>query len=283
MTDDVCHPIIPRTSEDGRFVKSRVRYIDTFTFEYIPSRHRLFISGLDEFSLHYDIGTTHDIILALFDFRRKHSPDELDYSFPRNAKYKEEIRKSKFGLSYPVAMITEQGIVDLFELVSESSAYFFLKKHTNFDYHRDFYTQVSDAYVDTYSELHEKRKSMPTEYEDYYELRPKSTWFSRYKREPDTPTKNKTQSNRHSENPNYPQWRNKVLTRDKVCQCCGHDDKLEVHHLFGYKENPSLQTNTGNGVTLCKFCHAKYHSIYGLKNINPIDFIDFIKTYGVVK
>lgn len=79
----------------------------------------------------------------------------------------------------------------------------------------------------------------------------------------------------------YNKWVKSVILRDKVCKCCGLDKHLEAHHLFGYSENQDLATNEQNGVTLCKFCHKKYHSVYGLKNINPIDFIDFIKKYGV--
>ena len=89
---------------------------------------------------------------------------------------------------------------------------------------------------------------------------------------------------REDEVPGYDNWRKQVLSRDnQQCVCCGLNKHLEVHHLFGYKENPELAVNEDNGVTLCKFCHDKYHSVYGLKNINPVDFIDFIKRYGVKK
>lgn len=89
---------------------------------------------------------------------------------------------------------------------------------------------------------------------------------------------------REDEVPGYDNWRKQVLSRDnQQCVCCGLDKHLHVHHLFGYRENPELAVNENNGVTLCKFCHDKYHSVYGLKNINPIDFIDFIKRYGVKK
>ena len=87
---------------------------------------------------------------------------------------------------------------------------------------------------------------------------------------------------REDEVPGYDNWRKQVLSRDnQQCVCCGLNKHLEVHHLFGYKENPELAVNENNGVTLCKFCHDKYHSVYGLKNINPVDFIDFIKRFGV--
>lgn len=276
----------------------RERYIDTFTFtvrrtarvrgeDGMMGYHtRLYIHGLDDFSLHYDIRDTPDIILALIDFKRPHNPNELDYHFPANARHKEKLQNLQH-LYYPTEMVTEKGLIELFDLVADPQAYDFLKKETGFEYHRDFFTQVSDYYVDTLEELNEFTqfaKRIDPIYDEIpaVKLRPKSRWLSIYKREKESNSINiKPQTNRNYENPDYPQWRNKVLTRDKVCQCCGHDGKLEVHHLFGYKENPSLQTNTGNGVTLCKFCHNKYHSIYGLKNINPIDFMDFIKKYGV--
>lgn len=91
---------------------------------------------------------------------------------------------------------------------------------------------------------------------------------------------NKTIS-REELTPGYNEWRQSVLNRDKVCQCCGLDKHLHVHHLFGYKERPELATDMGNGVTLCKFCHDKYHSIYGLKNINPLDFMEFMDRFKV--
>lgn len=87
--------------------------------------------------------------------------------------------------------------------------------------------------------------------------------------------------NRNTETPGYNDWRKTIINRDKKCICCGHDKHLEAHHLFGYKENPSLAVNESNGVTLCKFCHDKYHNIYGVKDINPVDFMNFIKRFGV--
>ncbi len=87
--------------------------------------------------------------------------------------------------------------------------------------------------------------------------------------------------NRNDETPGYNEWRKSIISRDGKCVCCGHDKHLEAHHLFGYKENPSLAINENNGVALCKFCHDKYHNMYGIKNINPVDFMKFIKRFGV--
>ena len=92
---------------------------------------------------------------------------------------------------------------------------------------------------------------------------------------------------RFSRTPGYDHWRKSVLSRDgQKCVCCGYDDKekyLHAHHLFGYEEHLDLGVTVGNGVTLCKFCHDKYHSIYGKKDINPADFVDFINKFGRMK
>lgn len=79
----------------------------------------------------------------------------------------------------------------------------------------------------------------------------------------------------------YKKWRNEVIFRDRKCVCCGLDKHLEAHHLFGYKDNKSLRTDINNGVTLCSFCHNKYHSVYGYDDVNPVDFIEFMSIYGV--
>ena len=77
----------------------------------------------------------------------------------------------------------------------------------------------------------------------------------------------------------YVAWRNEVISRDLKCVCCGGDKHLEAHHIFGYKENPEYRVNIDNGVTLCKWCHGKYHSYYG-KEANPVTLISFINRFG---
>lgn len=81
--------------------------------------------------------------------------------------------------------------------------------------------------------------------------------------------------------PEYKDWRNEVIFRDRKCVCCGLDKHLEAHHLFGYKDNKSLRVDVNNGVTLCSFCHNKYHSVYGYDDVNPVDFVKFMSRYGV--
>ena len=78
----------------------------------------------------------------------------------------------------------------------------------------------------------------------------------------------------------YTNWRNQVFQRDKVCQCCGLDKRLHAHHIFGYEEHPELAYDVNNGIILCQFCHDKYHSVYGLKDINPVKFAKFIRRFS---
>ena len=103
--------------------------------------------------------------------------------------------------------------------------------------------------------------------EDYYKI---------------NPPKN-TYKPKHGRNniPGYSRFKKKVLERDKVCVCCGYDDNLEVHHLYGAKENPELATDVDNAVVLCRFCHLKYHQIYSRYNINPQDFEEFMNRFQV--
>lgn len=81
--------------------------------------------------------------------------------------------------------------------------------------------------------------------------------------------------------PEYRMWRDKVISRDRVCQCCGGDKHLQAHHVFGYKHNKDLRVDDENGITLCVFCHKKYHSYYGLGNANPKDLVKFIRRFSV--
>lgn len=82
---------------------------------------------------------------------------------------------------------------------------------------------------------------------------------------------------REDETPGYFAWRTRVLKRDGfTCVKCGSNKNLQVHHLWGYKENPELAIVDDNGVTLCKDCHDQYHNINGYFDINPRDFEDFI-------
>ena len=75
-------------------------------------------------------------------------------------------------------------------------------------------------------------------------------------------------------------WRDKVINRDGVCQCCGGHKHLEAHHIFSWEDYPDLRVDVDNGVTLCRWCHYKYNSYFGHKG-NRINLVKFLRMFGV--
>lgn len=77
----------------------------------------------------------------------------------------------------------------------------------------------------------------------------------------------------------YQNWRKEVFNRDDyTCQCCHqHGGELNAHHIECYSENVDKRIDIDNGITLCKECHIKFHSIYGRKNNSKNQIIEFIK------
>ena len=56
-------------------------------------------------------------------------------------------------------------------------------------------------------------------------------------------------------------WRLAVLARDKnICQSCGKQENLHVHHIKEFKDYPKERWNINNGLTLCVYCHEKVHN-----------------------
>lgn len=61
----------------------------------------------------------------------------------------------------------------------------------------------------------------------------------------------------------YKHWRTSVFTRDDyTCQDCGQKGgKLNAHHIQAWKTHPNLRYEVTNGITLCRICHKKVHSV----------------------
>ena len=65
----------------------------------------------------------------------------------------------------------------------------------------------------------------------------------------------------------YQEWRLEVYKRDNFeCVVCGSKEKINAHHILGFKEYPEERFNVKNGVTLCEKCHIKVHQKYGWTN-----------------
>ena len=82
----------------------------------------------------------------------------------------------------------------------------------------------------------------------------------------------------------YNRFREFVLKRDKVCQRCGGEEDLEVHHALPFKQYNSLGADPNNGIVLCKECHSEYHEVNGYKrNVNPVSLAQFLRTNPKIK
>lgn len=54
-------------------------------------------------------------------------------------------------------------------------------------------------------------------------------------------------------------WAKKVRERDKVCQRCGKDYNLDVHHVRKIKGYDKYYFDVDYGVCLCRECHMEFH------------------------
>ena len=66
--------------------------------------------------------------------------------------------------------------------------------------------------------------------------------------------------NRNMHDPDYKQFRLGVCNRDGwKCKINNSEcsDKLEVHHILGWKSHPELRYEVNNGITLCHFHHPR--------------------------
>ena len=85
----------------------------------------------------------------------------------------------------------------------------------------------------------------------------------------------------------YIRWRSSVYVRDQyTCQKCGaHTGNgkavtLNAHHIRNWRDNEDLRYDINNGITLCKKCHDRFHSLYGKKNNNEVQLVEFLNSNG---
>lgn len=82
--------------------------------------------------------------------------------------------------------------------------------------------------------------------------------------------------------PEGEKWRADVLIRDNgICQCCGSNKSLNVHHIYNFVNNLNLRYNIDNGIVLCEKCHGmtikgSFHNVYGTKNNTPEQLREYI-------
>lgn len=79
----------------------------------------------------------------------------------------------------------------------------------------------------------------------------------------------------------YRMWKRQVFERDgHRCLCCGSAEKLIAHHVLNFAQYPELRTDVENGVSLCRSCHASFHSTYGVKDNNARQLLEFFAVNG---
>lgn len=73
-------------------------------------------------------------------------------------------------------------------------------------------------------------------------------------------------------------WKGAVKLRDGFsCKKCGCEDELQVHHIIPVNKDPSLAWDINNGITLCKRCHSKFHSEYGVYDLGHYEIHCFLR------
>ncbi len=73
----------------------------------------------------------------------------------------------------------------------------------------------------------------------------------------------------------WPRIRRKHLDLHPVCAVCGGDEKCEVHHIEPFNQNPSLECEMSNLITLCekRNCHLIFGHLgsYRSWNVNIVE------------
>lgn len=79
------------------------------------------------------------------------------------------------------------------------------------------------------------------------------------------------------EDPKVKAWTGNVKSRDGfACQKCGSNKNLQAHHCVPYNVMPEMAYDINNGITLCKSCHAEFHSRYGTKRCGHYEVALFL-------
>lgn len=71
-------------------------------------------------------------------------------------------------------------------------------------------------------------------------------------------------------------WRKKVIERDKDCQVCHSQTRLESHHIYSWTGYPEKRFDINNGIILCRTCHKDFHSKYDKGNNTLEQFTEYL-------
>lgn len=66
--------------------------------------------------------------------------------------------------------------------------------------------------------------------------------------------------------------RREFIRLQPVCQLCGRDDHLAVHHALPWAVAEHLRYDQHNLVTLCTSCHLRFGHLNNWRDYNPLIF-----------
>ena len=68
----------------------------------------------------------------------------------------------------------------------------------------------------------------------------------------------------------WPRVRREHLAKQTECQACGRSKTLEVHHVHPFHEQPALELDPSNLITLCADpCHIVHGHLMSWLKTNP--------------
>jgi 5-methylcytosine-specific restriction endonuclease McrA len=84
---------------------------------------------------------------------------------------------------------------------------------------------------------------------------------------------------------NYIKWARRIKERDAfTCQLCGvRNMSLHSHHINSWDTFISERYSLDNGITLCKNCHERFHTIYGKGFNTKYQFKEFRDLVMLIK
>lgn len=77
--------------------------------------------------------------------------------------------------------------------------------------------------------------------------------------------------------------RNEYVKAHPVCEACGEDDRLEVHHIKPFHLHPELELDPDNLIALCRECHHTFGHLKEWMSFNvsvekdAADFLEKVK------
>lgn len=91
------------------------------------------------------------------------------------------------------------------------------------------------------------------------------------------PTKTDEDRDSRHRSTGHKHWREAVFEKDgRMCVKCDSEEDLHAHHILPYSDYPDKREDVDNGITLCKKCHDKFHSGYGLVGVSDVELALFL-------